>query len=63
MCSPQRFREAYRRAGGTLSEDSYWTLLDAVGFLPDAVDCTPMPRWDRLEAYVESSVRASSSRS
>jgi aminoglycoside phosphotransferase (APT) family kinase protein len=61
--APQRFRDAYRRAGGTLTDDPYWVLLDAVGFLPAPVDRGPGPGWERLEAYVESSLRASSSRS
>jgi aminoglycoside phosphotransferase (APT) family kinase protein len=61
--APQRFRDAYRRAGGTLTDDPYWVLLDAVGFLPGPVDRGPGPGWERLEAYVESSLRASSSRS
>ena len=65
--APERFREAYRRAGGSLGEDPYWALLDAVGFLPGAVTRPPRPAWDRLEAYVAtllepSSVRASSRR-
>jgi aminoglycoside phosphotransferase (APT) family kinase protein len=61
--APQRFRAAYQEAGGNLTDDPYWVLLDAVGFLPGAVDRGPGPGWERLEAYVESSLRASSSRS
>jgi aminoglycoside phosphotransferase (APT) family kinase protein len=57
---PERFRGAYRRAGGTLTDDPYWALLDAVGFLPGQGEPFrgPGPAWDRLEAYVASSLRA-----
>jgi aminoglycoside phosphotransferase (APT) family kinase protein len=61
--APERFRAAYRRAGGTLTDDPYWPLLDAVSFLPGAVERPRGVAWERLEAYVESSLRASSSRS
>ena len=61
--APERFRDAYRRAGGALTDDPYWQVLDAVGFLPGAVDRGPGKNWRRLEAYVERSLRASSSRS
>jgi aminoglycoside phosphotransferase (APT) family kinase protein len=67
--APERFREAYVEAGGTLSDTRYWALLDAVGFLPDPVKV--LGPWRdagrddlgddgraRLEAYVESNVRA-----
>src|SRR5262249_56014167 len=30
--APERFREAYVDAGGTLADTRYWALLDAVGF-------------------------------
>ncbi len=29
------FRDDYRAAGSTLTDDRYWWLIDAVGFLPD----------------------------
>ena len=50
------------------TDDPYWALLDAVGFLPGAVNRPPGLEWDRLEAYVAtllepSSLRASSRRS
>jgi len=61
--APAQFREAYVRAGGVLTDDPYWQLLDACGFLPDDAQRPGGAAWDRLEAYVESSLRASSSRS
>jgi aminoglycoside phosphotransferase (APT) family kinase protein len=69
-----RFRDAYVAAGGRLTFDPYWDVVDAVGFLPDPEkvaapwrmagrpDLTPAVARERLEAYV-SSLRASPSRS
>jgi aminoglycoside phosphotransferase (APT) family kinase protein len=31
----KHFRDDYRAAGGALGGDRYWSLIDAVGFLPD----------------------------
>jgi aminoglycoside phosphotransferase (APT) family kinase protein len=69
-----RFRSAYVAAGGRLTFDPYWDVVDAVGFLPDPEkvaapwrmagrpDLTAVVARRRLEAYV-SSLRASPSRS
>jgi aminoglycoside phosphotransferase (APT) family kinase protein len=54
------FRAEYVRAGGTLSGELYWALLDVVGMV-DAPTMTPAWR-PRLEAYARS-LRASASRS
>ena len=67
------FRDAYVAAGGRLSASRYWTLLDAVGFLPDPVkvvgawraagrDISEALARERLEAHVELSLRTLSSR-
>lgn len=56
----QAFREEYVRAGGTLTGNVHWALLDAVAM---ATAPTMTDAWRAaLEAYV-SSLRASSSRS
>ncbi len=69
-----RFRAAYVAAGGRLTFDPYWDVVDAAGFLPDPEkvaapwreagrgDLTAGVARARLEAYV-SSLRASPSRS
>lgn len=53
------FRAEYVRAGGTLADDLYWTLLDVVGFVNSPAIA---PAWrDRLEDYARS-LRACRSR-
>jgi aminoglycoside phosphotransferase (APT) family kinase protein len=60
----EAFRAEYVRAGGTLSGDPYWALLDLVGMLPAPRIALLEPDLAkrRLEAYARS-LRASSSRS
>lgn len=74
VAAADRFRAAYVTAGGRLTLDPYWDVVDAVGFLPDPEkvaapwrmagrpDLTAAVARERLEAYV-SSLRASASRS
>jgi aminoglycoside phosphotransferase (APT) family kinase protein len=60
----EAFRAHYRAAGGVLGGDRYWSLIDALGFLPDPekvagpwrqsgrTDLTPGLVRQRFEAYV-----------
>jgi aminoglycoside phosphotransferase (APT) family kinase protein len=60
LSAAEAFRAEYARAGGTLSGDPYWSLLDAVGMVTSPA--LTGEGHARLEVYVRS-LRASASRS